>query len=187
MKSVVYTGIDPDSKGAIAFIGEGTIKIYDRADPVAKEVLQGYYKSKGVLLKVCIEGASVSPQQGVVSAGKQMENSGFWKGRLNMIDIEPIVIYAVTWRKETVGDDMPVRPDISGMDRKAQQQMLRKHRANIKTACVKKACELFPSIVAEYMNAAKPKREARSEAALLALYCQRLHTGQLGKMKKLLI
>ena len=187
MKKVIYAGIDPDSKGAIAFIGNGAIKIYDRDDSLAKKFLQGYYESKGFILKVCIEGANVSPQQGVVSAGKQMENSGFWKGRLDMIDVDPVVVYAVTWRKETVGGDMPVRPDVSGMDKKAREQMLRKHRANIKAACVKKACELFPSIVVDYMNVAKPKREARSEAVLLALYCQLLYTGQLRKVKKLLI
>jgi hypothetical protein len=176
---IIYAGIDPDSKGAIAFIIKDIIKIYDRDDVGTRSFLQEIGKNKKFILKVCLEGANVSPQQGVVGAGKQMKNLGFWEGRMDMLDIVPHVVYAVTWRGAVLGSDLPMRPSINGMDRKAAQKVLRKHRGNLKAASIKKAIELYPEIEERYMKAIKTKREGRAEALLIAEYCRRLYTGQL--------
>jgi hypothetical protein len=184
---MIYAGIDPDTKGAIAFInvfpkGE-IIKIFDRNDPLLKTYLMAIHLNENENLKVCQEGANVRPRQGGVSGGVQMESSGFWKGRLDMIDIEPLIVYPQTWRPEIVGSESPIKPNMSGMDKKAAGKVGRKHRQALKDSSVSKAIELFPSIAETYMKATKLIREGRAEALLIAEYCRRVHTGRTKKQR----
>ena len=99
---MIYIGIDPGKKGALAIInGIGDISIYPFDKEVYRNVLSDYQMvGSEILAKCCLEHVSAMPGQGVVSMFTFGENFGFIQGLLTAFEIPYELVRPQKWKKE---------------------------------------------------------------------------------------
>lgn len=99
---MIYIGIDPGKKGAMAILREdGSSIIYPFSEAGYKEVLADYstenFKCRA---RCCLEHVSAMPGNGSVSMFNFGENFGFIQGLLTAYEIPYELVRPQKWKKE---------------------------------------------------------------------------------------
>lgn len=98
---MIYIGIDPGKKGAMAVIFDGmdeTVLVpFD--EKAYAETLCGC-KARGNSVKACLEHVTAMPGQGVTSMFHFGENFGYIKGLLEAFEIPYELVRPQKWKKE---------------------------------------------------------------------------------------
>ena len=163
---MIYIGIDPGLRGAVAFIPEGgLITVADTPTMVVEgdklrhkyntaamaELLRPYqYATKDTL--VILESVHSMPKQGVASSFTFGEGLGMWEGIIAAYGLPLEKPSPQRWKKEMMAD--------MGKDKDAARY---------------KATWLFPEM-AEQLS--RKKDDGRAEALLMAEYGRRIRKGR---------
>jgi hypothetical protein len=164
----VAIGIDPGKEGAIAFVMEGRVMVFDASDVKGISYLRemlGYMeimsqpgKVVAVLEKVGprrhmrkVKGVLRPVAEGTVSCFNFGASFGYWKGVLDMAQIPYHLIAPTKWQ--------------AGV-----RDSTKAEKGKIKEWSLKRARQIFPSM--ETMLTRK-KDNGRSDALLIAEYCSR--------------
>lgn len=152
---MIFCGIDPGQKGALAWIGERAYDIYDM--PSNPSDLYKYLfvlagneiTSSGINIFCILEAAQVLPRQGIKGAFTYGIGYGKIKACLDILEIPYQEIHPSRWKKE--------------------YSLLNKG----KDASVKAAQQLFPNI--EYYTPRGRMLDGRAESILMADYGRRIY------------
>lgn len=98
---MIYIGIDPGKKGAMAVIFDGMDEpgLVPFDEKTYAETLYGC-KATGNGVKVCLEHVGAMPGQGVTSMFHFGENFGYIKGLLEAFEIPYELVRPQKWKKE---------------------------------------------------------------------------------------
>lgn len=156
-------GIDPGKKGAIAFISDGYLQIYDMpmlGDDKGAEI--DHLSLKNILDpddSVCIayiEQQIPMPKQNSVSTASCFKNYGILLGVIRTMGISSECVAPAVWKK-AMGVSMPKGFKGTAYARKKAS----------KAIALRKASQLFPKY--DFKN-----KDGQAEAALIAEYGRRL-------------
>ncbi len=96
---MIYIGIDPGKKGAMAILQNGEVKLI----PFDEMEYINYIEaaaSLGTEIKCCLEHVNAMPGQGVTSMFSFGENFGFIRGVLQAYSIPYELVRPQKWKKE---------------------------------------------------------------------------------------
>ena len=103
MKHMIFVGIDPGKKGAIAYIDEDKVLTMPYTDErmcdVCRELNERFY-SAGDETRCCVEEVGAMPGQGTVSMLSFGKSAGFIEGVLHAFRIPYQLVPPQTWKKE---------------------------------------------------------------------------------------
>lgn len=152
----IILGVDPGASGSLAVI-DVNCKLIDIIDFNEDEVINHLHMYHKRVVKAGIEQVHSMPGQGVVSVFAFGQNFGWWKGVLDVFDIEYTEIRPQEWKKK-LGLTMP--KDLT----KTKEQRKKEGKA---MAC-KMASDLWGS---EWFYGKRGGlKDGRAEAALIAKY-----------------
>lgn len=103
LKHMIFVGIDPGKKGAIAYIDEDKVLTMPYTDErmcdVCRELNERFY-SAGDETRCCVEKVGAMPGQGTVSMFSFGKSAGFIEGVLHAFRIPYQLVPPQTWKKE---------------------------------------------------------------------------------------
>lgn len=143
---MIYIGIDPGKKGALAEIRGECIGFALFEDGHYADVLKGVLEVDSV--RVCLEHVGAMPGQGVTSMFNFGQNFGYIKGLLEAYQISYELVRPQKWKKEfgITGD---------------------------KNSSVEVCKRLFPGVSLRRTERCRKDDDGMAEALLMALYAKR--------------
>lgn len=94
---MIYVGIDPGKKGAMAVLDSGVVALALFEDGKYAEVLKSL---SGQDVRVCLEHVNAMPGQGVTSMFSFGENFGYIRGLLEAFGLPYELVRPQKWKKE---------------------------------------------------------------------------------------
>ena len=148
---MIYIGIDPGKKGAIAWIENGYQAVLPYSNEmlvqICKEAMEAIEHEQKVI--VCVEKVGAMPGQGVTSMFNFGKNVGYVEGVLEALKIPYQLIRPQQWKKEF--------------------SLIKKNKA----ASIEVCKRLFPDVSLRRTDKCRTDDDGMAEALLLALYAQR--------------
>lgn len=147
---MIYIGIDPGKKGAMAILHEdGNSIIYPFSEEGYKEVLADYSTENFMCrARCCLEHVSAMPGNGSVSMFNFGENFGFIQGLLTAYEIPYELVRPQKWKKE-----FSITAD--------------------KNQAIDVCKRLFPNAILKRTERCKVDDSNFAEALLMSEYCRR--------------
>lgn len=146
---MIYIGIDPGKKGALAVIfgGMDETVLVPFDEKAYTEMLCGC-KDRGSSVKACLEHVGAMPGQGVTSMFHFGENFGYIKGLLEAFEIPYELVRPQKWKKEF---------SITGE----------------KNSSIEVCKRLFPGVALRRSERCRKDDDGLAEALLMAEYARR--------------
>lgn len=141
---MIYIGIDPGKKGAMAIIDGTTIVLVPFS---GKDYINTIKQFPSLLTRVCIEHVSAMPNQGVTSMFNFGQNFGYIRGLLEAFGIPYELVRPQKWKKEFGISDK-----------------------NSSVECCKR---LFPGVSLRRTERCRKDDDGLAEALLMAEYARR--------------
>jgi crossover junction endodeoxyribonuclease RuvC len=193
MSEIVYAGVDPGMHGAVAFLENGVVSVFDpplmkksgKANKDKKdydikamaEILRKYNGKKVVFL---IEAVFSMTGQGVSSSFNFGRGKGIWEGLAHAFEFDVHMVSPQTWKKdfdgliqhkEKLGKDTTPK---SAKEKKAEATEAAKQKRLAKAAAKEKARELAGKLCPQLKDRFKTvNSDGRAEAVLIVHYAEK--------------
>lgn len=141
---MIYVGIDPGKKGAMAVLDSGVVALALFEDGKYAEVLKSL---SGQDVRVCLEHVNAMPGQGVTSMFSFGENFGYIRGLLEAFGLPYELVRPQKWKKEFGISD--------------------------KNASIEVCKRLFPGVPIRRTDRCRKDDDNMAEALLMAEYARR--------------